>query len=183
MIHRASGHRGRKEQSGRRICQARSGRSDNVSADPGILGRKATEADCLQLKAKDDSGDKKLRNQTVIVMQTIQDGNGHQLPPGRQRSSELRIRIWNSVNALVHSALVVPEDKFSQDSTRMALIPDQQVIKTFPALCFRGIDGRPTLPSDFRPQYSRNFLLLHRITVSGLTINSSLRQCFQILVI
>jgi hypothetical protein len=36
-----------------------------------------------------------------------------------------------------------------------------------------GIDDLPNLPWDFRRQNSRNFLSLHRITVSGLTRISS----------
>ena len=35
-------------------------------------------------------------------------------------------------------------------------------------MCSLGIAGLPHLPWDFLHQYSRNFLFLHRITVSGL---------------
>jgi hypothetical protein len=48
-------------------------------------------------------------------------------------------------------------------------------------MCSLGIAGLPVLPWDFLRQNSRNFVFLHRITVSGLTRISSERQSFQIL--
>ena len=47
-------------------------------------------------------------------------------------------------------------------------------------MCSLGIAGLPDLPWDFLHQNSRNFLSLHRITVSGLTRISSDVQSIQI---
>ena len=47
--------------------------------------------------------------------------------------------------------------------------------------CSLGIAGLPDLPWDFLCQNSRNFLSLHRITVSGLTRISSDVQSLQVL--
>ena len=49
------------------------------------------------------------------------------------------------------------------------------------SICSLGIAGLPDLPWDFLRQNSRNFLFLHRITVSGLTRISSEGQSFQTL--
>jgi len=49
------------------------------------------------------------------------------------------------------------------------------------SMCSLGIAVLPDLPCDFLHQKSRNFLSLHRITVSGLTRISSDVQSFQIL--
>ena len=48
-------------------------------------------------------------------------------------------------------------------------------------LCPSGIAGLPNLPLDFLRQNSRNFLVLHRITVSGFTRTSSDAQPLQTL--
>jgi hypothetical protein len=48
-------------------------------------------------------------------------------------------------------------------------------------MCSFAIAGLPDLPWDFLHQKSRNFLSLHRITVSGLTRISSHVQSLQIL--
>jgi len=49
------------------------------------------------------------------------------------------------------------------------------------SMCSLGIAGLPDLPWDFLRQNSRNFLSLHRITVSGLTRISSDVQSLQVL--
>ena len=47
------------------------------------------------------------------------------------------------------------------------------------AMCFPGMAGLPVLPWDLLRQNSRNFLFLHRITVSGFTMISSVAQSLQ----
>ena len=48
------------------------------------------------------------------------------------------------------------------------------------SMCSLGMAGLPDLPRDFPRQNSRNFLSLHRITVSGLTRINSDAQSLQI---
>ena len=49
------------------------------------------------------------------------------------------------------------------------------------SICLLGMVGLPGFCCDFLRQHSRNFLFLHRITVSGLTRINSERQSFQAL--
>jgi hypothetical protein len=57
---------------------------------------------------------------------------------------------------------------------------ESEDIRRMKSVCSLGMAGLPDLPWDYRRQNSRNFLSLHRITVSGLTRISSDAQSLQI---
>ena len=46
--------------------------------------------------------------------------------------TELRIRIWNPIQPLIHPAVIVPIDEFFEYAAKVAFIPDQHPIKTLP---------------------------------------------------
>ncbi len=76
---------------------------------------------------------RRLRSKTVVMVQSVQHGDGHKPTTHRLRLSQRRIRIGYPVQSLMNAAVVIPEIEFGESTPEMTFIPYQQSIETFSA--------------------------------------------------
>jgi hypothetical protein len=79
------------------------------------------------------AGRRKLCRHPVVVMQPVQHRNRHESAAHRFWSIESWIRIRKPIQSLMHAAMVVPADEFSERTVQLSFVPNQHAVKTFPA--------------------------------------------------
>ena len=73
---------------------------------------------------------RRLRSKPVVMVQSVQHGNGHKLTIHRLGLSQRGIRIRNSVQSLMDAAVVIPEIEFGEGTPQMVFIPNQHSVET-----------------------------------------------------
>ena len=70
-----------------------------------------------------------LRSEPVVVVQSVENGPSDELAVVRLRRCQLRVRLRDPVDALVHTGVVVPSaDVLVQDGPQLSLVPDEDSV-------------------------------------------------------
>jgi hypothetical protein len=73
---------------------------------------------------------RRLRSKPVVMVQSVQRGDGHQPATHRLRLTQRRVGIRYPVQPLMNAAVVIPEIEFGEGTPKMVFIPNQHSVET-----------------------------------------------------
>ena len=77
-----------------------------------------------------------LGGRAIVVVQAVQDWPCNEPPARRSGLGQRRVRVRDSVDALMHAGVVVPAvDVLAEDGAQLSLVPDEDVVEDFLTEC------------------------------------------------